>query len=133
MMNLVITDNKYRLSGVFFFCPPVPLYHHVGCFLDKPSRALPYSGSNFNSGTPAERINNCAVLSAHRGHDTFGVQLGGQCFTGNDARYTYRLYGQGDGCKDGLGGVMRNDVYFLGESVVAVSLKVKCNVVALFS
>ena len=90
-------------------------YRHVGCFVDKPRRAIPHSGKNFHYGTAAERINLCASLAASRGHDTFGVQYGGQYFTGYNARNTYRKYGQAGGCHQGLGGTWRNDVYFLGK------------------
>ena len=103
----------------YFFFPSVPPYHRVGCFLDKPRRAIPHSGKNFHYGTAAERINLCASLAARRGHDTFGVQYGGQCFTGPHARKTYRKYGHAKrGCRrDGLGGTWRNHVYFIGKLI----------------
>ena len=83
--------------------------------MDKPSRAIPHRENNFHSGSPADRINKCALLTASRGHDTFGVQYGGQCLTGSRARDTYRKYGNGEGCKQGLGGAWRNNVYFFAK------------------
>ena len=64
-------------------------YRRVGCFIDRPDRAIPYSGKTFG-GTAAEKINRCAALATCRGFDTFAVQYGGQCFTGPNARNTYR-------------------------------------------
>ena len=86
--------------------------------MDKPSRAIAYSGKTFHSGPAAELINKCALLAAKRNHDTFGVQYGGQCFTSPRARSTYRKYGNNrpaKECHKGLGGTWRNDVYFFGK------------------
>ena len=89
-------------------------YRKIGCFVDKSKRAITYSGKTF-TGTPAEKINKCATLASCRGFDTFAVQYGGQCFTGPDAKNTYKKYGEGFGCHNGLGGTWRNDVYFFGK------------------
>ena len=86
--------------------------------MDTAVRVIPHSGRNFYSGTPAYKIDQCALLTASRGYNTFGVQYTGQCYTGPDARRTYNKYGSGVGCRNGLGGAFRNSVYFLGKLVV---------------
>ena len=59
-------------------------------------------------------IQQCADYAAARGYEVFGVQDEGECFTGPKAHETYAKYGQADdddGCKNGLGGWYRNDIY----------------------
>ena len=89
-------------------------YRHVGCFVDKPQRAIPYSGKTF-SGSNA--IPQCAAIAASKCNLAFGVQYGGECFTGPRAHLTYDVYGKArdSDCRDGLGGSWRNNIYFLGK------------------
>ena len=89
-------------------------YSHAGCFKDKwwHWRAIPYSGHKF-SGSDA--IQSCANITVKNGYKAFGVQYGGECFTGPNAHETYGKYGKANAgdCKDGLGGKLRNDVYLI--------------------
>ena len=89
-------------------------YINIGCFVDKSVRAIPYSGKTF-SGPNA--IQECAALAASNGYQAFGVQYGGQCYTGSEVHVTYAKYGKASDCdcKNGLGGTWRNNIYFFGE------------------
>ena len=46
-----------------------------------------------------------------RRYTVFGVQHGGQCFSGPHAHRTYAKYGRSNRCRNGKGGAWANDVY----------------------
>ena len=99
---------------------PSATYLHVGCFVDKSSRAVPYSGKTFSG---AYAVDKCAAIAAASGHRAFGVQYGGQCFTGPQAHQTYSKYGKAANCKNGRGAGWRNDVYILSKSPIFSRLR----------
>ena len=62
-------------------------------------------------------VNVCSQKAANRGYSVFGVEAGGQCFSGPNAELTFRKHGQaahGD-CTDGKGDHFRMSVYKFGE------------------
>ena len=48
-----------------------------------------------------------------RRYRVFGVQHGGQCFSGPHAHRTYGRYGRSNRCRNGKGGAWANDVYLI--------------------
>ena len=52
------------------------------------------------------------------GYLAFGVQDGGECYTGPKAHETFNKYGQAkdSDCKNGVGGWYRNNIYSVGTS-----------------
>ncbi|XP_020905886.1 uncharacterized protein LOC110247861 [Exaiptasia diaphana] len=80
-------------------------YKKVGCFKDhdEPRRAL---RAHLSDGSGS--VVKCAREAKARGFTVFGLQNGGECWSGKG---NYAKYGRGEGCKDGLGGSWRNDVY----------------------
>ena len=91
-------------------------YTNIGCFVDKALRAISYSGITFKG---PDAIQQCAEIAASYGFKAFGVQYGGQCFTGPEAHVTYAKYGKASDsdCRNGLGGAWRNNVYFIGKLI----------------
>jgi len=75
-----------------------------GCWLDNATRAIPNatSGSNYS-------VETCKQLAESLGHNVFGLQAGGQCFTGKDANYS--KFGKATGQCAKLGGPWINHVY----------------------
>ena len=67
-----------------------------------------------NVGKP-KAVPKCAVATKRKGFWIFGVQYNGQCFSANDAQYTFSQYGRARNCKNGKGGDWANDVYFFGK------------------
>jgi hypothetical protein len=61
----------------------------IGCYKDKRRRAISGRGPR----TPLNQ-SQCRKIAANRGHKYFGLQWGGQCFTGND----YDKYGKQTTC-----------------------------------
>ena len=53
----------------------------------------------------------CAKAAAEKGYKVFAVQDGGQCFSSDDAKSTYKKYGSSTACIDQKGGPMANSVY----------------------
>ena len=90
-------------------------YNPIGCFVDKSLRAIPYSGKTFSGPLTIPR---CAAIATSKGYQAFGVQYGGQCFTGPEAHVTYAKYGEASDsdCKNGLGGTWRNNIYSFGKA-----------------
>ncbi|XP_048584322.1 uncharacterized protein LOC5520593 isoform X2 [Nematostella vectensis] len=90
-------------------------FWHVGCFKDTRTRALPFRVISIASTEP-DTIVRCANVTWTLGYDAFGVQNGGECWTGVNASDTYDKYGVLDGAScgsGGKGGRWANDVYFL--------------------
>ena len=59
----------------------------------------------------------CSQKAAARGFSTFGVEAGGQCFSGVNAGLTFKKHGQApDGdCLNGKGANFRMSVYQFGK------------------
>ena len=54
----------------------------------------------------------CALAAFNRGFEVFGIEDGGQCFTGPHAHKTYAVHGASDRCRaGGYGGEWAIDVY----------------------
>ena len=60
-----------------------------------------------------DAVMRCFLLAARRGYRAFGVQDGGECFSGPLAHRTFRRYGRSNRCKNGRGGPWANDVYII--------------------
>ena len=89
---------------------------HLGCFYDKSDRAMPIlEGVDPTlDGHYSNRKNvflKCARAAYRRRFKVFGLQNGGQCFSGPEAHETYAKYGSSSSCHDGLGVSWRNEVY----------------------
>ncbi|XP_077978220.1 uncharacterized protein LOC144433736 [Glandiceps talaboti] len=92
-------------------------YVSIGCWKDKRKRAMEILedtddtlSDNYRKRDDA--IRKCAQVAASRGFLVFGVQHGGQCFSGPEAQSTYRKYGSSDRCRsNGKGGSWANQMY----------------------
>ena len=103
------------ITLAFVHVPSVD-YSHIGCFKDKPTRAISsVEGLNRHLdglyGLRKEPIEKCAEATFDRNYKDFGVQNGGECHTARDAHLTYDKYGKSNVCKNGEGGSWANDVY----------------------
>jgi hypothetical protein len=86
-------------------------YNYMGCFNDSPNRAIPnYRGNNNDKGySPAE----CMKLAQANYDSVFGLQYGGECWTGRDIN-SAKKYGQNfnkNNCPQ-LGSSWTNQVYY---------------------
>jgi WSC domain len=93
--------------------PPPPAPGYVGCFTDSESRALPYWLGSVND------VDTCVNLARANGLAYAGLQWYGECWGGNELRYTQ----VGDGecntpCASGqmCGGSWRNSIYATGST-----------------
>lgn len=81
-------------------------YEFVGCFADRGERAIPnYTGD-------VRTADACRAKAEASGHDVFGLQYGGQCFTAK-LDTAFDKYGKGPAaeCKSALGGTWTNMVF----------------------
>jgi hypothetical protein len=92
-----------------YSCPGVQTqsgnYVYQGCFNDNPNRAIPNQRQNVSS------IDQCQNIAQQNGEQVFGLQYGGQCFTGSDLQKA-KQYGQIYGNCGTLGGTWNNQVYY---------------------
>lgn len=65
-----------------------------------------------HSNNPVEE---CHVRSARVGFRVFGVESENECYSSADAGSSYTKHGRGTGCRDGVGGDWRMDVYQITE------------------
>jgi len=87
---------------------------HIGCFEDSRDRAIPEHLGTFGGATAVQK---CANLAMNKGYTTFGVQNGGECWSGAEAGRTYSKLGKAKhNCRNGLGGAWANDVYQMVDS-----------------
>ena len=56
-------------------------------------------------------VQSCRLIAEAMGNTIFALQAGFACFTAADAGVTYQKYGEREGCNDGVGGSLGNDVY----------------------
>ena len=56
-------------------------------------------------------IQECARATAHASYSAFGVQYGGECWSGPQAHMTFSMYGASRKCANRLGGDWTQDVY----------------------
>ena len=67
---------------------------------------------NGNYRQRKDAIKKCAEAALSFGYEVFGVQHGGQCFSGIDAINSYKKHGQSTNCNsDGKGAWGANQVY----------------------
>lgn len=105
--GLLVPQNSYS-----------PVY--MGCFKDQPTRDI----TNL-APLPRATIASCAAIAFKSGHAHFGLQSGGQCFTG----HTYGRYGPSTNCNskcagdptEVCGGNWANSVYHLPKRDVTLS------------
>ena len=89
-------------------------YRFLGCYQeDSAARAMPQKISDFRSLSNKDVVDLCYLDALKGGYQAFGVQYGGQCFSGPQAHLTYKRYGGSGGCRHGKGGTWANDVYFI--------------------
>ena len=74
--------------------------------MDIQPRAVPQL---LNNNTSVEQ---CYKLAKTKGFHVFSLQNGQSCWA-TDRTSTFEKYGKGSGCKNGLGGFLRNDVYMI--------------------
>ena len=84
-------------------------YFRLGCFKDKPSRAMPKVLGTWRGDSKA--VQKCALAAEKAGYSVFGVQHGGECWSGPQAHVTYKKYGTSTKCVNGKGGNWAQDVY----------------------
>ena len=88
----------------------------IGCYKDTSRRAIPLLEGkiSFLKGNYQRRrkaIEKCAYAAIRFGYSIIGVQNGGHCASGPQARFTFAKYGRSRRCKNGRGGPWANDVY----------------------
>ena len=81
---------------------------HLGCWRDKPRRAIA-GGIRFRGS-----IAKCEQYARRHGYRVFAIQYGGECFTAGNAHQTYRKYGRAGNCRNGKGGGWAQNVYTVG-------------------
>ena len=84
-------------------------YHHIGCYKDNASRAMPQLLGNWRHDNKA--VEKCARATEKAGYSFFGVQYAGECWSGPRAYMTYKKYGTSNKCVNGWGGDWAQDVY----------------------
>lgn len=103
-----ITRQKLIRSqvGEITSLPKSGNYEFVGCWADRGERAIPNYTGDVSSADA------CRARAEAAGHDVFGLQYGGQCFTGKlDTQFN--KYGKGPAaeCNSPLGGTWTNMVF----------------------
>jgi len=99
----VWANTVYQIKGSK---PPQKSYTSLGCWRDRPSRAISRYFGYFS-------VDKCAKLAKQLGYSVFGSQYGGQCFASHNAQNTYNKYGRANNCSNGTGGGWANNVYQL--------------------
>ena len=95
--------------------PPGQLYKPRGCFKDSSRTAMGrmLAGSRLRKGRDA--VMACFHLAARRRYRAFGIQNGGECFSGPLTPRTYNRYDPSNRCKNGKGGSWASNVYFINK------------------
>lgn len=90
-------------------CKPKPVvkYCLIGCYGDRRDRALRVYLGTFNN------VYKCAEKAKEKGYKAFGLQNGGECWSGANAHKGFSKHGKASNCADGLGGPWANSVYKL--------------------
>merc|ERR1712048_920015 len=92
-------------------------FARIGCFADKPSRAISGRVTRY---PPNEAVKKCFERARREGNEYFSVQYNTQCFTSRNAGATYAKYGAANGCKNGRGGAWKNTVYHVISSFARI-------------
>lgn len=96
-------ENRYALF-------PAVNFFRLGCFQDNRTRAMPEELRNWRSDQ-SNAVRKCAQTAKSAGYLVFGVQYGGECWSGPLAHVTYKKYGTSTRCVSGTGGSWAQDVY----------------------
>ncbi|CAH3112291.1 unnamed protein product [Pocillopora meandrina] len=88
---------------------PAVNFFHLGCFKDYPIRAIPEVLGVWRLESNATQ--RCAQAAKRAGYLVFGVQDGGECWSGPLAQETYKKYGASTRCVGGTGWAWAQDVY----------------------
>lgn len=88
-------------------------------------RVMPKFLGSFHNQDGA--VSKCGNLVSLKGYYAFGLQNGGECWSGPEAHMTYARLGTTDVCKDGRGGGFAHDVYFIGNYIISHFWIVKIN------
>lgn len=77
----------------------------MGCYLDKWIRAIPILEGNHpflmdsNYKAREDPLQKCAEAALSKGFRVFGLENGGQCFSGINGENRYNIYGKSDQCR----------------------------------
>lgn len=108
--------NIKLLLYLYVFFSHAVYFVHLGCFIDVNADRImsTFLGQNFSD---ADFVNTCAQKASARGFSTFGVEAGGQCFSGAIAELTFMKHGQAPNadCVSGKGNSFRMSVYKFGK------------------
>lgn len=104
-------STKFTDKFVAPFIPLAPPSNYIGCFTDSENRALPYWLGSVND------VDTCVNLVRGNGLAYAGLQWYGECWGGNELRYTQ--VGEGEcntPCPSGqtCGGAWHNSIYATG-------------------
>lgn len=116
VFQLTVVEQNYQPS-LPFRASYRPFYlNDLGCWAEETKlRAIPNKlEGRLLTGDYRHRtyaIQRCAEAAALAGYDIFGVQDGGQCWSGPGVRKTYTKYGVSRRCVRGLGALWANNVY----------------------
>ena len=80
-------------------------------------------GNRYHNGT----VHKCAQAVEKAGYSVFGVQHGGQCWSGPQAHITYNKYGTSNQCAHGSGGFWTQDVYKIISKQEVITVNVLCS------
>lgn len=100
-------DGGHYTQQIYKTNIPDKEYNYVGCFKDNGARMIP----NWNKPGQAMSVEQCKQEARNKGHDTFGVQYGGQCFSGQNPKYDALGPETNTGNCGPLGGSWSNQVY----------------------
>ena len=101
ILSFEITHTEIFILIIF-----LASYEYVGCFKDRPDRALP-----IKLITASNSLETCMEIAMNLGYTVFGIQNGNECWSGSNAQSTYNKYGPSTACRDGMGAPWTNDVY----------------------
>lgn len=112
------TSAAHHFKHVLLFAAS---YSHKGCYKDSPtSRALPKLLGVYNG----QQVLKCAAKTFSLHYQCFGVQNGGECWSGHNAHNTYYKYNKCSKCQHGgNGGPFANDVYCFSDGNAISSTK----------
>ena len=91
-------------NQVYVRSTPVKKFEYKGCYRDTGSRAIPIREQNVSS------VDQCALIAESKNRNVFGVQYGGECWTGVDEKAAYKYGANASSCPT-LGGSWTNQVY----------------------
>ena len=83
-------------------------FTYKGCYNDRRIRAMSKYMKKGNGNAA-----NCFKAITAKGYKAFGIQYGGECWSGPNAHSTYAKYGSSPKCKNHKGGTWANDVFLV--------------------